>query len=121
MQQTYDLLSHLGAASSYKGYHYLAYIIDRIVAQNNEPTPFRIKDFYVDAAQHYHTSPDSIQQGIRTFLRVYWAYGNGENFRRITGYKGTVPLPPKDFIAMLVDYHFRHPAGNKRKPDAKRT
>ena len=41
MQQTYDLLSHLGAASSYKGYHYLAYIIDRIVAQNNEPTPFR--------------------------------------------------------------------------------
>ena len=61
MQQTYDLLSHLGAASSYKGYHYLAYIIDRIVAQNNEPTPFRIKDFYVDAAQHFHTSPDSIQ------------------------------------------------------------
>ncbi len=111
MQQTYDLLFHIGATSSYKGYHYLSYIIDRIEAQNSAPFPFRIKDFYVDAAQHFHTSPDSIQQGIRTFLKVYWTYGNTDIFRRVTGYTGALPLPPKDFIAMLVDYHFRHPAG----------
>ena len=59
MQQTYDLLFLIGAPSSYKGYYYLAYIIDRIIKQNSEPSPFCIKDFYAEAAQHFQASPDS--------------------------------------------------------------
>lgn len=121
MQKIYDLLFHIGANPSYKGYHYLAYIVYRIITQSSEPSPFLIKDFYTDAAQHFHTSPDSIQQGIRTFLKAYWTYGNGKYFQHVTGYKGTIPIPSKDFVAVLADYLLIHQAGSKHRVNAKRT
>lgn len=121
MQQIYELLFRIGASPSYKGYHYLAYIIHRIIAQSSEPSPFLIKNLYADAAQHFNTSPDSIQQGIRTFLKAYWTYGNGECFRRVTGYKGAIPVPAKYFVAVLADYLLRHPSGSKSRAGLKRT
>ncbi len=121
MQQIYELLFHIGATPSYKGYHYLAYILGRIITQNSEPSPFLIKNLYADAAQHFHTSPDSIQQGIRTFLNAYWAYGNGKCFQRVTGYKGSIPIPTKYFVAVLADYLLRHPSDGKSNAGLKCT
>ena len=111
-EQIYDLLSRIGASPSYKGCHYLAYIVCRIVEHSSGPSPFLMKDFYADAAQRFHTSPDSIQQSIRTFLKNYWMLENGKHFQTVTGYRGAVPIPPKDFITVLVDYILKHSAKN---------
>lgn len=107
--QIYDLLSRIGASPSYKGCHYLAYIVCRIVEQSSQPSRFLMKDFYEDASKHFSTTPDSIQQSIRTFLKNYWLLENGRHFQNVTGYKGAVPIPPKDFITVLVDYLLMHP------------
>ena len=109
-EQIYELLSHIGASPSYKGCHYLAYIVCRIVEQSNGPSPFLMKDYYADASQRFHTTPDSIQQSIRTFLKNYWMLENGKHFQKVTGYRGAVPIPPKDFIAVLVDHLLKNSA-----------
>ena len=77
---------------------------------SNGPSPFLMKDYYADASQRFHTTPDSIQQSIRTFLKNYWMLENGKHFQKVTGYRGAVPIPPKDFITVLVDYLLRNSA-----------
>lgn len=101
-----ELLIRIGVNPSYRGFPYLTHIICQAASGSGGPF-LTSKTLYYDAAKHFHVSPDSIQHSIRTLLNAYWMQNNGKYFCQITGYPNSGPLPPKEFIAVLVDYLHR--------------
>lgn len=98
-----ELLTRIGLNPACKGHPYLVHVI-RLSIRNE--SPFLVsKNLYANTAAYFGVSPDSVQHGIRTLIDSYWKQEENRNyFCDIIRFPVYEPLPPKEFIAVIIDY-----------------
>ena len=106
-KQIIQLLARIGISSVLKGYRYLVHIIFLAISQN-ENSYFLLKDLYTATADYFQISSSCVQRSVRTLLDTYWNEHNIKHFSAVVGYPVFHPLPPKEFVAVIVDYMQTH-------------
>ena len=62
------------------------------------------KRLYPRIAEHFHTSPQSVEHSIRYCIKQSWEAGNRPLFHEIAGRQLSGCPYASEFIAMLADY-----------------
>ncbi len=81
-----QLLRSLGITGNLKGFHYAAYMIERI-AQDPTQATLVTKCLYPDTAKHFGTTAGSVERGLRTAVQIFWERGDRELLERLSGTK----------------------------------
>lgn len=103
------LLRRLGISGRLHGFHYTAYMIERVVA---DPTEVLLvtKILYPAAARHFRVSMNSVERNLRTVIHICWNRGNRAFMEEMAG--ATLHQKPTNsaFIDMAAAY-LRRQAG----------
>ena len=71
MSEVYGLIRKLGATSKYKGYYYVAEVVN--MAKELQERPMKItKDIYPILARKYKSTPSNVEHNIRTLVNICW-------------------------------------------------
>lgn len=73
-----DLLLNIGTPTNLKGFKYITYAVQLILANPDSAAVKIVDGLYVDVAKKYKTKASSVERGIRHAISVTWTYGNLE-------------------------------------------
>lgn len=107
MQLIYETLRGLGLTSKYQGYQQLAEAT-KIVLEHEDFMLNVTKNIYPEVALRVRTTPQSVEQNIRTAIEVCWRQTGPEGFSRISGCKMTKIPTNAEFIDMFAFYIETH-------------
>lgn len=80
-----ELPLSLGIHGTYKGYHYLVFALELVLADEKQLL-FVTKNLYPSIARHYHTTPGCVDRDLRTVISRCWNSCGRDNLQRIASY-----------------------------------
>lgn len=105
--ETSNLLRRLGVNNSYVGFRYSVYSV-RCVAIDPDLLLYISKGLYIEIADHYETSPSSVERGIRTVINTIWNHGDRELLNEVFGFEVEKKPCNTAFIDALSQYMQKH-------------
>ena len=107
MDSIHKLVFRLGIRSTYQGFRYLCHAL--YLCQQDEDYLLAIyKRLYLDIAQHYKVSRDSVEHCIRTVVTICWEKGNKDFLIEMAGYELMQKPTNSEFIDILHHYLKSH-------------
>mgnify|MGYP003291668549 CR=1 FL=1 len=103
-----DLLLNIGTPTNLKGFRYITYAVQLILANPDTATIKIVDGLYVDVAKKYNTTASSVERGIRHAIGVTWTNGNLEYIYKL--FRNSInPLkgsPTNTQFIMRLYYYF---------------
>ncbi len=97
------LLRRLGSNSSYVGFEYIVYGVERTI---HEPAllTYVCKGLYIEIAVHFHTSIECAERNIRTVVEKIWEQGDRGVLNLVFGRELERKPKNSEFIDALAEY-----------------
>lgn len=111
---TETTLRLLGLNGTYKGFGYLIYGVRLAITVPDILTAI-YKEFYMEVAREFGTTPECVERNIRTAKKIIWKYGKEMLRDEIFGerYQGDNLPDNKDFVDALKCYIERQVRKNR--------